>query len=108
MCAHWGRTVRTFFDVEMVEPRLGIDLPIEGETILHRNPQFLRAQILDADLMFNRTVCYRSPPLPGEAEMRRCGFVNERYILLVTSTCIGVELPVDRRVVAGDFDRFDE
>ena len=41
MRAHWGRTVRTFFDVEMVEPRLGIDLPIKGETVLHRNPKFL-------------------------------------------------------------------
>ena len=91
-----------------VRVRLRIDLPIEGEAILQRNPDFLIVEILDPNLVFNRAVGLASAPFPGQAQMRRRAIVDEGNALFTDLTGLAVEVPMQKSRFVRDVRGWDQ
>ncbi len=62
--------IRAFLDEKMFQCRVGIDLPVERQSVLHRNPDFLAIEILDAYFVFDRAVLLPNLPFPRKAQVR--------------------------------------
>src|SRR5690348_14281389 len=80
----------------MLELRLRINLPVEGETVLHWNPDFLIIEVLDSNLVLNGSVFLASTPLPCQAEPGRGGIVDEGHSLVFNSAGLAIESPMYR------------
>ena len=65
------------------------DAPIKAHAVLQGNPDFLIAQILDANGVLQRSMTRAGDPLPGETKMRSLRFVNEHDVVRFCVTGAG-------------------
>ena len=85
--ANVGRRACAFFDEDLLEQAMGIDLPIELKAVLEREPDLAIIQILDANLVLNRTESRPRLPFPRETQTRRLVLINESHLARINRAC---------------------
>src|SRR4029077_812507 len=108
MGADGGGSVCAFFYKQLVKWGLWIDLPVKGKAVLQRNPDFFVVEVLDANLMLDRTIVLAGTPLPGQPQVWRGRFIDECHSLIADLAGVMIERPLQRTLAVANFRGVDQ